>query len=356
MKTLLSAAALAALLPACAVAHDGPHADEHAPIGVMGEHTHEAGEFMLSYRFMRMDMAGNRIGTDSVSPEFIVSNIANPTGMPANLRVVPTEMTMDMHMLGAMWAPTDRITLMAMTGYHIKEMDHVTFAGMMGATRLGEFSTKSEGFGDTKVSALYKLAGEGDQNAGSRTVAALGVSLPTGSIDKSDDVLTPMDTRPVLTLPYAMQLGSGTFDPFASITHARNYGAWGWGAQASALVRLHDNDADYRLGDEIAATAWASYSPAPPLSFSLRAAAKSRGDIEGRDTRIAAPVQTADPANYGGERIDIFAGVNWAAQTGALRGHRFAFEIGAPVHQDLNGPQMETDVIVTAGWQYSWGS
>ena len=30
----------------------------HAPIGVMGEHGHKAGEMMLAYRFMAMDMRG----------------------------------------------------------------------------------------------------------------------------------------------------------------------------------------------------------------------------------------------------------------------------------------------------------
>ena len=55
----------------------GPRADSHAPIGVMGDHLHGAGEFMISYRYMHMDMAGSRIGTRRVSPEFIVQNVPN---------------------------------------------------------------------------------------------------------------------------------------------------------------------------------------------------------------------------------------------------------------------------------------
>jgi len=31
--------------------------DGHAPIGVMGEHTHKAGEWMLSYRYRNMFMS-----------------------------------------------------------------------------------------------------------------------------------------------------------------------------------------------------------------------------------------------------------------------------------------------------------
>ena len=33
-------------------------AASHGPIGVMADHTHHKGEWMLSYRFMHMDMKG----------------------------------------------------------------------------------------------------------------------------------------------------------------------------------------------------------------------------------------------------------------------------------------------------------
>ena len=41
--------------------------DAHAPIGVMGDHLHKKGEFMLSYRFMNMKMEDNRDGTNDLS-------------------------------------------------------------------------------------------------------------------------------------------------------------------------------------------------------------------------------------------------------------------------------------------------
>jgi hypothetical protein len=91
--------------------------DSHAPIGVMGDHIHEKGEWMLSFRTMTMSMQGNLQGTSSLSPEEIVQTQANGfAGMPmqpANLRVVPVKMTMQMQMLGVMYAPTDRVTLTA---------------------------------------------------------------------------------------------------------------------------------------------------------------------------------------------------------------------------------------------------
>lgn len=49
----------------------------HAPIGVMGDHAHDKGEWMLSYRFMHMDMQGNRTGTGNIDADTIVTDIPN---------------------------------------------------------------------------------------------------------------------------------------------------------------------------------------------------------------------------------------------------------------------------------------
>ena len=125
MKTFLKASsALAAagcmLVATPALADEGHELDslDHAPIGVMADHRHKKGEWMTSYRFMHMDMSGNRDGTDSLSPEEIVTTVANPFAnppmMPSTLRVVPTDMPMQMHMVGGMYCLSDRITLMAM--------------------------------------------------------------------------------------------------------------------------------------------------------------------------------------------------------------------------------------------------
>ncbi|MEM9496881.1 MAG: transporter [Pseudomonadota bacterium] len=333
-------------------------ADGHAPIGVMGDHLHKKGEVMLSYRFMRMEMDGNRIGTSSVSPETIVTTVPNRffglPMQPPTLRVVPTDMTMDMHMFGIMYAPSDRVTLMGMVPYISKSMNHLTFAGPVGTTVLGGFKTETEGLGDIKVSALIGVYDTQTNNTRHRVHLNLGISLPTGSITETGRILTPMGGQPVVRLPYSMQLGSGTYDLLPGITYAGGSGYFGWGAQARGVIRLGSNDEGYSLGDEAAVTAWVSYQPRPSISFSGRIEARSLGKIDGIDPMIVGPVQTADPDNYGGETVTLFAGMNSVVQRGALRGHRFALEAGVPIYRDLNGPQLETDWVVTAGWQYAF--
>jgi hypothetical protein len=44
-------------------------------------------------------------------------------------------------------------------------------------------------------------------------------------------------------------------------------------------------------------------------------------------------------------------GVNFIAQSGALRGHRLALEVSLPLHQDAHGVQMQRQESVTLGWQ-----
>jgi len=114
--------------------------DGHAPIGVMGDHTHSKGEFMFSYRFMHMDMEGLRREGESVSSQDILNEYM----------ITPVAMPVDMHMFGMMYAFTNKLTAMAMIHYIKKDMEHITRAG-------GMFSTSSSGIGDFKLTALYKI-------------------------------------------------------------------------------------------------------------------------------------------------------------------------------------------------------
>ncbi|MEX2525188.1 MAG: transporter [Gammaproteobacteria bacterium] len=329
-------------------------ADSHAPVGVMADHTHNADEWMLSYRFRHMRMDGNRIDDTPISPDEIVTNVPNRFAglpmQPPTLRVVPLEMTMDMHMFGAMYAPTDRLTLMAMSMYMEKAMTHRTYMGPAGTTALGTFETRSRGFGDTGITAMFNI----HENNTHRIQINTGISMPTGSITETGSILTPMNTRPVVRLPYAMQLGSGTWDLKAGAVYAGRRDRWGWGAQYAGTFRLDTNDEGYNLGDRHLMTSWVSYRWTDWLSTSVRIEGETTGRIEGMDSLIMGPVQTADPDNYGGDTVTALLGFNLAGQSGWLRNHRIALEAGLPLYRNLNGPQMKTDLSIQIGWQYAF--
>jgi len=307
-------------------------ADDHAPIGVMGEHTHQKGELMLSYRYMYMQMKGMRNGTNGISNQEVLEQFM----------VTPTDMDMQMHMFGAMYAVTDRLTLMGMIPYVKKSMNHLTRSG-------GRFKTTSDGLGDIKFSGLFKVLNWGNNN---NVILNFGLSFPTGSIDIKDD--TPMGDNQ--QLPYPMQLGSGTWDLLPGVTYNGRHDKIDWGGQALGVVRLGENDRNYTLGNRLNVTTWTAYNINYWLSGSFRLDWGFWGNIDGADPDLnPAVVPTADPDLQGGNRLDALVGLNFVNQAGPkwLKGQRLAFEFGIPVYQDLDGPQLETDWIILFGWQYT---
>lgn len=286
---------------------------------------------MLSYRFMHMEMQGNRKGNDNVSTAEVLSDFV----------VTPTNMDMDMHMFGLMYGLNEKITLMAMAPYVELSMDHLT---RMGA----EFTTSSSGIGDVKLSGMYEFF----RNQRHSAHFNLGLGLPTGNIDERDD--TPLGN---VVLPYPMQIGSGSYDLLTGLTYTGMRSKSSWGAQIMGTFRLEDNDENYSLGDRLQFSAWMARRWTLNISTSLRINVQSWGNIDGADNRIArfnpmgvAIVPTAQPELRGGSRVDLIAGTN-ISLPGVLTGHRLALEFALPVQQNLDGPQLETDWLLTVGWQ-----
>lgn len=346
MKKIIAMAVVCACLKINAQESPTSRADAHAPIGVMGDHIHKKGEFMVSYRFMSMKMDGNFVGNDEISADEIVATIENRFNMPPTLRVVPENMTMMMHMVGFMYAPSDKLTLMGMTMILSNEMDHITYQGMMGTNVAGKFTTESKGLGDTKLTAMIKLTDKSHFN--------LGVNIPTGSIKEVGQVLAPTGMEPILRLPYPMQLGSGTWDLLPAFTYSSRSDKLGWGGKVSGVIRLGETDFDYTLGNQLGVTAWGSYLPSNWISTSLRINYSSISKIDGIDPNIAAPVQTANPDFQGGSRLDALLGINLIGQSGFIKNQRLAIEVGMPLLQDLNGPQLKTTNSLTLGYQYAF--
>lgn len=348
LSTLL---ALTPPLPAQHCPCDRP--DDHAPISIMGDHTHAAGGWMLSLRSMFMDMDGMYHGSDAVSSGSVFN---------VGYTVAPTRMTMEMQMLGVMYAPNDRLTLMAMANHQRIEMDHEIFPGaapliaLNGGSRY--FTTRSDGFGDIKLSGLFSLHHGGND----RLHAGLGLNLPTGSIGERDLVPGPGGHLP-RQLPAPMQLGSGTFDLLPSLTYVHQCPSFSWGVQGHGTLRLGENHHGYTLGDRAGLDAWFAWKTSDWLSLSAGIGYLWEDELSGLQSDLSfrppfAParltVPTAFGSNYGGHRIDASVGANLLTTGGPLEGHRLGVELRVPLHQDVNGDRLGTDYTVTAGWQYSF--
>lgn len=310
-------------------------ADAHAPIGVMGDHMHKSGEFMLSYRFMHMRMDGNRDGTSDLSPGDVLAR---------GFLATPTDMDVDMHMFGAMYAPLDWLTLMLMLPYAEKTMDHVNVMGV-------KFQTDSDGIGDLQLTGLLRLW----QNETHHLHLNAGLGFPTGSINAKDFVPVPMLGFQKQRLPYPMQLGSGSYSALPGLTYTGKTERWSWGAQALGTIYLDTNDHDYRVGNRFTGTAWLQRSWFKWLSTSARLKGSVWGNYVGADPALnPAMVPTADPNRRGGSEIDLAPGVNFVLPLGPLGEHRVAVEALLPVYRNLDGPQLENDWMLTVGWQKAW--
>ena len=298
------------------------------PIGVLGAYTLESGEWALSYRFERSFLNDNRDGTRRLS----VSEVS-----ARGFSVIPTKLDVELHRIGAMYAPHKRLTLSLILPIVHLDMKQQNPPG-------SSFTTHSDGVGDLEFRALVPFMEKGNETLHLQ----FGLSLPTGSILENDS--TPLGH---LRLPYSMQIGSGTWDLLPGGTYLGHKGKGSWGLQATGVLRLGDNDVGYALGDRYEVTAWFGWDWTKWLNSTARIAWNDWGNVEGRDPALdPSRAPTEDPKSQEGERLDIGPGLRFALPR--LRGQELAVEALFPVYQRLDGPQLETDWSLTVGWRWSF--
>jgi len=284
-------------------------------------------------------MEGLRDGTTDVP----VSKVIPMMGTKYGYMMAPTKMSMDMHMLMAMYGIADRITVMAMGTYLENKMDMLMNMGK-GKGNTEEPPMRTSGIGDTEVRGIYKI--------NKYLTGSLGLSLPTGDIEKEFVTMSRKYRQ-----PYDMQLGSGTYDLKPALTYnaISDDAKWNWGAQAMYTWHTADNKNDWRYGDSIRVTSWIQRALGPFSSW-LRLGYSDTGRINGEDPEIkkildpnpemGASMPDADPDNYGGQRLDGLLGISFAKGPFSI-----GIEAGLPLYQNLNGLQMKTDWVLNAGIQ-----
>jgi hypothetical protein len=290
------------------------------PPGIM---VGQAGRWMLGFQVMFDRMDGNRVGTARVSDASVLERFM----------AAPTDMTMQMHMGMAMYAPTDNFTLMVMVPYTRRTMNHVTGDG----TRFAEHTS---GVGDVEVRGLYLLAGQGVRH---RLLLNAGVALPTGSINQRMG-----DMR----LEYPMQLGAGTVSASPGLTYLGQSAPWGWGAQFVPTVRFGRNSNGYRLGNRYEPSIWGARQVTSWLSVSARADGDIVQNVRGADATLDVMDEPSkDPMLQGGRRVDVALGLSVHPTTGYFVGHELFVDAAKPVVQSVDGPQLEKRSVVRVGLQ-----
>ncbi|MBL8535597.1 MAG: DUF3570 domain-containing protein [Betaproteobacteria bacterium] len=323
-------------------AHAG-HAGTWQPAGLMyGHSTGEKGSLMIAYRFAASRQAGPTIRGDRKAGD---AEVTAQACEGTSCSLVPTSMSMQMHMLDIMYGLTDRIDLMIMPQFMDMTMTMRPLAGAIvdaSATHShgGHDRHGSGGLGDTTVAALIRIAGSGSHELH----AGLGLSIPTGSTSELMSAGHALD--------YGMQPGSGTWDVQPSITYNGRTARLFWGAQAMATRRTGGyNDAGYALGDATQLSVWTGYSVGDRLAVSLRGLRSTQGAVRGVRQGTHMTASPPDhPGNYGGRFLDVGVGVNFVVPGFESDAGRLGIEWLEPVRDRFNGYQLERKGNLWVSW------
>lgn len=312
----------------------------HPAAGMMNEHMHDGGEFMLGLRYSHQSYRGaNQAGIDPIPDSEILA---------AGYSVRASRMDMDMVMLDIMYAPNDRLTLMIMPHWMRHEMTMVGIDPMntgmdMGGMDMGHahhglafgqtMTHSTDGFGDTLVSGSYRLA----RSPGFSAHVTMGLWLPTGKVDRTNADGT--------FVHYGMQSGSGTWDIEPAVTISGAEGGFGWGAQASYRWRTEEhNQSGFSFGDKAMATGWVSHLIGARASATARLSWEHEGQILGHYNAAHKHASPSDrQVNYGGDKVFAGLGLNLALPLGGSKPAQLGVEAAVPVYQDLNGVQLPED-------------
>jgi Protein of unknown function (DUF3570) len=329
--------------------HSQHMAHQHsAPAGVMFDHAlHNAGDVMVGYRYMYGDQSGTVLQGDSIAKN---SDIINHGCAKTTCSTVPTGMTMHMHMLDLMVAPTDWLTLMLMPQFVDMSMNIRKLEGAPedpDAHQHGGGGHATGGIGDTGLYAIGKLL----DKPGHHLNVSLGISAPTGDVGVK---LRDSHQQGDQFIHYGMQLGSGTWDFKPALTYTGELNKWSWGAQISGTKRLENkNTSGFAFGDIFQSTAWGGYKLTDWLAASIRGVYTVQGSISGEFNNAHPTDGPQDhPGNYGGRFWDVGFGLSTLIPSGDLQGNRLSFEWLQPVHDDVNGYQVERDAALSATWSY----
>jgi len=341
------------LLPSVSLAYLGlccAHCGGNMPLNVPGGGIPEPHEFRAKLSQMIMSMGPLRDGTTDLSESSLLA--------PGKFVVVPSAMQMYMTMLGGAYSFTDNFALMAMTSYKLNRMQMEFNAGLSAMFGSG-FTMESKGFGDIKLLGKYRLYSDDHLAPKDQVSTLFGVSVPTGSIDKKFSN-NPVPNQNGTILPFKMQLGSGTFDPMFGLAYQGSQDPFWYGATALYTARVYDNNRGYQQGDEFRLDMYGMYQFHEKFvtHLQLNGSWEDRYSDEpdaGKELghghlgfNPANPFTSPlfDPANYGGKKLAITAGIQWQP----LPLNVIELTGSVPVYQDIRGPQLKEDFRVMLSW------
>ena len=296
-----------------------------APIGLTDARVLGEGEFAFSYRYSWIHSDDMRDGTHREGTSQVLSNFTE----------TPRSRDLHRHLFGVSYAPHRRVTLSA-------KLPFITQKTRRAARNGNRFHSESSGVGDLELRVLVPFMRKNNESL----QIDVGLTAPTGSITERDRGADGSRER----LSFPQQLGSGTVDLLTGVVYRGRWESLSWGFVARGTYRFYENSKDYELGDEYLLSTWLAQSWTDWMSTSLRLSWNRREAVSPKDDPDQGPEM--DPKRQTGETLDIGPGVNFEVP---LPGSpRFGVEMSWPFYQTLDGPQLERDWQLTAGWKWAF--
>ncbi len=210
---------------------------------------------------------------------------------------------------------------------------------------VGDTSKKrAQGLADVLIGAGVELS----HKDGERAEFELMVAVPTGKTRARE---TDSGGPAAPLLPYDLQLGGGTYVLQPSFTWTHWSSHWSFGSSAGATIPVGHNDRGWSRGDELRLNSWISRRVDPFRSVVLGAEYLQIDSIQGRDDAMDSTFDPSfDPTFTGGKMLSLDFGLHMIMESN----NRLAFEIGAPLWQETEGPQVEEDYHFTVAWWLSF--
>jgi hypothetical protein len=321
--------------PAAPVSPSATSSAPPAPIGTRFAEPLEGGERVrLRYQFERTKLQGLMIGDRDVNPGLVRDALF------LDYTATPRALDVTVHTVELAWAPHPRTTLVVQVPFLQKDLETLEASG-------DRRRHETEGVGDVNFALVVPFIRKRHERAVESSHVHIAFDAPTGSIRKED--------RAGRRLPYDNQIGNGTVDFEWGWTYRGAIDRFAWGGQVFGRHPLGRNGLRYAEGSRFVGSIWGGVELLAGLSTSVRVQWQKQNNVAGPGDRAFLPI--SNPAENGkargGTRFLVGPGLAWTLP-GVLRGQRLSFEAAIPVHQDLDGPQLEQDWVLTTGWQWSY--
>lgn len=225
---------------------------------------------------------------------------------------------------------TEKLALFGIAPFLVKDLDVTTPAGRR--------TRDVEGLGDMTFLARYTAWHRDRPGQTTRIAPFIGMEVPTGKDDEKDALGR---------LPQSLQLGSGSWDPFAGMV--MTWQTLDWQFDASASYKFNTQANDFRFGDVARLDLSYQYrlwprelgSGVPAFFYAVLESNlvwQDKNEVSGVDDR-----------NSGGTILYLAPGIQYVTK-------RFVVEaaVQLPVVQDLSGNALENDFIGTLSFRVNF--